>query len=356
MSRYLIGGIAHTAFNSSTLENEDLKWERTSQTDIGIDISFLNSRISVIADYYHKKTRDLLLEVPVPTSTGFTTALQNAGSLENKGFEFSISTKNIVKNDFKWSSEFNIYTNKGKVLDIVGTTIQTGTVNPAGTSLNTAIVQAGSPLGSFYGRISQGVDPATGKIKFLKNAAGTADSVGIIGNANPKFLYGLSNSFTYKRFVLDIFFQGVKGNDILNATRVLTESMALPMNQSATVLDRWKKPGDVTNMPGVSPSNWDNSAISTRFIEKGSYLRLKSLTLGYNFPQASLSKMKMQRFMIYFTGQNLLTFTKYTGFDPEVSAFSGKDQGTTNQNTAPGVDYGTYPQSRDYILGINITF
>lgn len=356
MSRYLFGGVEHTAFNSSTLENTDLKWERTSQTDIGIDISFLNSRINITADYYHKKTTDLLLEVPVPTSTGFSTALQNAGSLENKGFEFFISSKNIVQKNFKWSTDFNIYTNKGKVLDIVGTTIQTGTINPAGTSLNTAIVQAGSPLGSFYGRISQGVDPATGKIKFMQNAAATGDSIGIIGNANPKFLYGFTNSFSYKKFSLDIFFQGVKGNDILNATRVLTESMALPMNQSATVLSRWKKAGDITDMPGISTSNWDNSAISTRFIEKGSYLRLKSLTLGYNFSPEALAKWRMSKFMIYFTGQNLLTFTKYTGFDPEVSAFSGKDQGTTNQNTAPGVDYGTYPQSRDYILGINITF
>jgi hypothetical protein len=242
------------------------------------------------------------------------------------------------------------------VLDIVGTTIQTGTINPAGTSLNTAIVQAGSPLGSFYGKISEGVDPATGTIRFMKNKGGTEDSVGIIGNANPKFIYGFSNSISFKGFTLDIFFQGAYGNDILNATRILTESMSLAMNQSATVLNRWKNPGDITDMPGVSPSDWANSAVSTRYVEDGSYLRLKALTLGYNLPQSVLSKLKMNRFMIYFTGENLLTFTKYTGFDPQVSAFSGKSQGTTNQNTAPGVDFGTYPQSRDFILGINLSF
>jgi len=355
MSRYLIDG-ERTGFVSTTLENKDLKWENTAQTDIGIDVSILNNRLSFTADYYYKKTSDLLLEVPTPTTTGFRSALQNAGSLENRGFEFSVSSKNMVKSNFRWNTDFNISTNKGKVLDIVGTTIQTGTINPAGTSLNTAIVRAGSPLGSFYGKISNGVDKATGKIIFRKNAAGTADSVGIIGNANPKFIYGLTNSFSYKGFTLDIFFQGVQGNDILNATRILTESMALPMNQSATVLKRWKAAGDITDMPGVSPSNWDNSAVSTRYVENGSYLRLKALTLGYNLPQSVLSKLKMNRLMVYFTAENLFTFTKYSGFDPEVSAFSGKAQGTTNQNTAPGVDFGTYPQSRDFILGINLSF
>ncbi|HNL38627.1 MAG TPA: hypothetical protein PKH43_05830, partial [Saprospiraceae bacterium] len=237
-----------------------------------------------------------------------------------------------------------------------GTTLQTGTVNPAGTSLNTAIVQAGSPLGSFYGKYSQGVDPATGHMIFLKTADGGADSVGIIGNANPKFVFGFGNSISYKNFSLDFFFQGVQGNDILNATRILSESMVLPMNQSADVLRRWRRPGDITDIPGVSPSNWDNSAVSTRYVEDGSYIRLKALTLGYRIPTESLGKMKISRFMVYVTAENLLTFTKYSGFDPEVSAFSASNQGATNQNTAPGVDFGTYPQSRDFTFGLNITF
>ncbi len=353
LSRYLING-ERTAFTSSTLENQDLRWEHTAQTDIGFDVSFLNSRILFTADYYYKKTKDLLLEVPVPTSTGFSSALQNAGSLENKGFEFSISTKNIISSNFKWNTDFNISTNKGKVLDIVGTTMQTGTINPAGTSLNTVIVKAGSPLGSFYGRIAQGVDKNTGRIVFMQNAANTGDSVGIIGNANPKFMYGLSNSFTFGKFTVDIFLQGVHGNQILNATRILTESMALPMNQAASVLRRWRKAGDVTDMPGISPSDWSNSAVSTRYIEDGSYLRVKALTFGYSVPFEK--KAKISRLNIYLTAENLLTFTKYSGFDPEVSAFSGKSQGTTNQNTAPGVDYGTYPQAREFILGLNISF
>jgi hypothetical protein len=298
----------------------------------------------------------MLLKVPVPTSTGFSIALQNAGSLENKGFEFQVGSKNIVRNKFKWNSDFNISFNRNKVLSIVGNTIHSGTINPAGDDFNTAIVQEGMALGTFYGKISQGVDPTTGNINFLKTADNSGDSLGVIGNANPKFTYGFSNSFTMGNFIVNIFLQGVSGNQIFNATKILTESMALTMNQSATVLNRWKKPGDITDIPRSSLNDWTNSNPSTRYIENGSYLRLKSLTIGYNLPKSVLTKLRMTRCMIYFTSENLLTFTKYKGFDPEVSAFSGSSNNPTNQNTAPGVDYGTYPQSRDFILGLNISF
>lgn len=355
-NKYLIGGETHTAFTPSTLENQDLRWEKTSQLDIGVDLAFLDNRISLTADYYYKKTTDILLEVPQPTSVGYSTALQNAGSLENKGFEFQVSSRNIVSSDFRWNTDFNISFNKNKVLSIIGTTIHSGGINPAGDEFNTAVVQEGKSLGSFYGKISQGVDPATGDIKFMKTADGSADSVGIIGNANPKFIYGLTNSFAYKNFTLDIFLQGVQGNQIMNATRILTESMALTMNQSATVLNRWHTPGDITDMPRVTPNDWANSNPSTRYLENGSYLRVKSLTLGYTIDPSVLTRLKITRCMVYFTAENLLTFTKYSGFDPEVSAFSGSGQDATNQNTAPGVDFGTYPQSRDFVLGVKISF
>lgn len=355
-NKYLIGGVTHTAFTPSTLENQDLRWEKTSQIDIGIDLAVLDNRISFTADYYYKKTTDLLLEVPQPTSTGFSTALQNAGSLENKGFEFQVSSRNIVSSDIRWNTDFNISFNRNKVLSIIGTTLHSGGINPAGDEFNTAVVQEGKPLGSFYGKISQGVDPATGDIKFMQTADGSADSVGIIGNANPKCIYGLTNSFAYKNFTLDIFLQGVQGNQIMNATRILTESMALTMNQSATVLNRWHTPGDITDMPRITPNDWVNSNPSTRYLENGSYLRLKSLTLGYAIDPSVLTRLKITRCMVYFTAENLLTFTKYSGFDPEVSAFSGNSQDATNQNTAPGIDFGTYPQSRDFVLGVKISF
>lgn len=355
-SKYLINDQVKTAYLPASLENVDLTWEKTHQVDIGIDLGLFNNRLLITADYYDKKTSDMLLAVPIPTSTGYSSAWQNAGSLRNKGFEFSVNTKNINRNHFKWTTDANISFNRNTVLDIVGTQLIVGTINPAGSDYNTALVKEGKPLGSFYGKISQGVDPATGKIKFMQNAAGTADSVGIIGNANPRFSYGFTNSFTWKNFTLDIFFHGVSGNQVMNATRILSESMALVMNQSATVLNRWKKPGDITDIPGVSPNNWDNSTPSTRYVEKGSYLRLKALTIGYKLPENMISKLKMSRCLLYFTAENLLTFTNYSGFDPELSAFTSKSSSTTNQNAAPGIDWGTYPQSRDFILGVNISF
>ena len=243
---YITGGSAINAYVPSTLENSALKWEKTAQFNIGLDIAFLDSRVTVNADYYKKTTTDLLLYVPVPASVGIpgNVALQNAGSLENRGFEFQISSRNIVKSDFSWKTDFNINFNKNKVLDIVGTIIHSGAINPAGTTYNLSIVQEGQPLGLFYGYISDGVDPATGMMVY-RNIAGSTDITDedktIIGNANPDFTYGLTNSFAYKDFTLDLFLQGVQGNDIFNATKILSESMRLGMNQSATVAQQVEK-------------------------------------------------------------------------------------------------------------------
>ena len=358
---YITGGSVINAYVPGTLENTALKWEKTGQYNFGVDIALLNSRVTINADYYHKKTTDLLLYVPVPASVGIpgNTALQNAGSLENKGFEFQISSRNFVKGDFTWNTDFNINFNKNKVLDIVGTVIHSGAINPAGTTYNLSIVREGQPLGQFYGYIATGVDPQTGMMVYkdldASNDITDADKT-IIGNANPDFTYGLTNSFAYKNFTLDLFLQGVQGNDIFDATRMLTESMRLGMNQMATVLDRWQNPGDITDVPRSLKDDVTNSQPSTRFIENGSYLRVKSLTLAYNLPKSALERMKINRLQIYATCENLLTFTKYSGFDPEVSAFNASTQDNTSKNTAPGVDFGTYPQSRDFIIGLNVTF
>lgn len=358
---YITGGMMVNAYVPSTLENTALKWEKTAQFNIGLDLGFLDGRITFNADYYKKKTTDLLLYVPIPASVGIpgNVALQNAGSLENRGFEFQINSRNFVKGNFSWNTDFNINFNKNKVLNIVGTVIHSGAINPAGTTYNLSYVKEGQPLGLFYGYISEGVDPATGMIKYkdLDGVAGITDGdKTIIGNANPDFTYGLTNTFAYKNFTLDLFLQGVQGNDIFNATKILSESMRLPMNQSADVLRRWKNPGDVTDIPKAVKDDVSNSEPSTRYIENGSYLRLKSITLGYNLPKPVLERLKISRLQIYVTSENLFTFTKYSGFDPEVSAFNATSQDNTSKNTAPGVDYGTYPQSRDFIIGLNVTF
>ena len=271
-------------------------------------------------------------------------------------------TKNIVKKDFSWSSDFNIYLNRGKVLSIVGTTMYTGQISPA-DNYDVAIVQAGLPLGSFYGKYSLGVDKQTGMIDYLQQKNGGGDSLGVIGNANPKYSYGFTNSFRYKSFSLDIFLQGVQGNQIFNGTRILSEAMTNGENQSAAVLKRWEKTGDVTSIPKSTLSDVSNVYPSTRFIENGSYLRVKSVTLSYSLPQSIVNKIKANKCMLYLTAENLFTFTKYSGFDPEVSAFNAtsinansSNNSNTNRNTAPGVDFGTYPQSRDIIVGLNLTF
>jgi len=351
---YVIGGNVVAGYVPVTLENPSLKWETTRQTDVGIDMALINSRILFTADYYYKKTTGLLLNSPVPATSGYTSALKNIGDLQNQGTEFQLTTKNLV-GKFKWRSDFNISFNRNKILNIEGGIIQDGAIDERG---NTSIAEAGHPLGTFYGYVSKGIDPNTGNIiyKMADTTQGlqTSDQT-IIGNANPKFIYGFTNDFSYKNWSLTVFIQGVQGNDILNATRIFTEGMWEPRNQSATVLKRWTTPGQITNVPREDLTNpngdpHDNSLISSRYVENGSYLRIKSLSLAYNLPEQFLNKLRISRLRLYATAENLLTFTKYSGFDPEVSAFG------SSSNVAPGVDFGTYPQTRDIIFGVNVTF
>ncbi|MEO9022097.1 MAG: TonB-dependent receptor [Ginsengibacter sp.] len=355
-SNYVFDDAAVSGTAPITLENPELRWETTDQLNIGMDISFWKSRVTLTSDYYIKRTKDLLLNVPIPASVGIpsNSALQNAGKIENRGIEFQLNTKNLI-NKFRWSTGFNISFNQNKVLDMVGTSIKVGSIESRG---NTSIAQEGFPLGTFWGYIYEGVDPNTGNAIYKdldKNGDIDEDDKTIIGKANPKYTFGLTNSFNYKGFSIDVFFQGVQGNQIFNATRVLSEAMIDGKSQSAAVLKRWTKPGQITNIPRQSlndpgiPDPTYNSLISSRYIEDGSYVRLKSLTIGYTLPKAIINKLGINRCLIYITGENLLTFTNYSGFDPEVSAFGAS-------NTAPGVDFGTYPQSRDILFGLNISF
>ena len=209
----------------------------------------------------------------------------------------------------------------------------------------------GQPLGVFYGYISKGVDPETGNLIYeTTNADGTPSlsERTIIGDPNPKFTYGLTNNFSYQGFTLNLFLQGSYGNDIYNISRMETEGMYDAKNQSVAVLDRWERPGMVTYMPRAVATK-ENLLTSTRFVEDGSYLRLKTLTLSYNLASKWLKKMNITRLQPYFTTTNLLTLTKYKGFDPEVSQYGGSA-------TVQGIDYGTYPQSKSYVIGFNVEF
>ncbi|MFD0795585.1 SusC/RagA family TonB-linked outer membrane protein [Mucilaginibacter litoreus] len=355
-ANYIIGGNVIPGTYPSTIQNRNLKWEETQQTNIGIDLTILNNRLTFSADAYIKDTKDLLLGYPVPRSTGYDVVSKNVGKLRNKGLEFMVSSRNIQGDNFTWNTDFNISFNRNNVIDLVGQQFFSNTIS--GRS-EISLVREQQPLGVFYGYVYAGVDPQTGNALYLNNAgektsSPSADDRRIIGNPNPDFIYGLTNTFSYKNFSLNIFLQGSQGNDIFNASRIETEGMTGPQNQSTAVLRRWTAPGQETDIPRASVNNTDNSRISTRFVENGSYLRVKTATLSYNFPKAIASKLKLGSIRVYATGENLLTFTKYSGYDPEVNAFTSSGGLATNGGF--GIDYGTYPQTRNLIFGLNASF
>ncbi|MBS1757884.1 MAG: TonB-dependent receptor [Bacteroidetes bacterium] len=359
---YPIGGVLVPGIIPTTLENKNLKWETTDQTDIGLDVAAFQSRILLTADYYIKNTKNLLFNRPIPTSVGYgvitgtsstTTALQNIGTVQNKGIEFQVTTKNLV-GKFKWSTDFNISFNRNKVISIDGDSALIANISERG---NMSKIKAGLPLGSFYGYISDGVDPLTGNMIYRdldKSGDLSEGDKTIIGNANPNYIFGITNDFAYQNWSLNIFIQGVQGNDIFNATRIATEGMFDGRNQSSAVLNRWKTSGQATNMPKADIGNPYNTLVSSRFVENGSYVRIKSLSLSYHLPARLLKQLKLTDFKLYATAENLFTFTKYTGFDPEVSAF-GNSGDNQERNAAIGVDYGTYPQTRSFIFGLSLT-
>lgn len=331
--------------------NPDLRWETTAQSNVGIDLSMFNYRVNVNIDAYIKKTDDVLLDVQLSNSLPITTIQTNAGSIENKGLEFNISTVNTNR-ALRWNTDFNISFNKNKVTALEYTDVYYfGRIYS--NNQDVAIVREGLSLGSFFGYVSDGVDPETGDIKYRDvNGNGVFDTGDrtVIGNAQPDFVFGLTNSFTYKRFDFNFFFQGSYGNDIYNATRIDLEGMFDSKNQSVAVLRRWTPENRNTDIPrAAGGGNVDNVRNSTRFVEDGSYIRLKQVTLLYRLIDRAKSPTGIQRMAVYATGQNLLTFTKYSGFDPEVNAFG-------RSATELGIDYGTYPQAITVTVGFNVEF
>ena len=335
----------------TTYGNPDLRWETTTQSNIGVDLSMWNGRLVFVADAYLKQTDDVLLNVQLSNSLPISSIQTNAGSIENKGLEFSLSTVNTVK-ALKWRTDFNISFNKNKVTALQYTDVYYfGRIYS--NNQDVAIVKEGLPLGTFFGYVSDGVDPETGDLTFRDvNGNGIFDPGDrtVIGDANPTFTYGMTNTFSWRRFDFNFFFQGSYGNDIYNATRIDLEGMFDSKNQSTAVLRRWTPENRNTDIPrAVGGGNVDNVRNSTRFVEDGSYLRLKAVTLTYNFNPRLLKKSGISKLSVYTTGQNLLTFTNYSGFDPEVNAFG-------LSATELGVDYGTYPQARTLTVGLNAEF
>lgn len=341
----------------SQLRNDDLKWETTAQFDAGIDFGLFNNRITGEIDYYVKNTTGLLLNVNVPATTGFTSMVRNVGKLENRGFEFVLNSQNLV-GAFKWSTSLNFAINKGKVTDIQGQIIQGGVSN-----MNR--VEQGYNVGAFYTVEFAGVDPANGNALFYKNtknADGTLDRSTtsiysqatrvVVGDPNPNLIFGITNTFSYKNFDVSIFFNGVMGNqnNIYGMGRYSSASMLYEDNNTADQLGRWQKAGDITNIPQARLYRTNGSQASSRYIVDGSYIRLRNASIGYTFNAKKLSKYKIDKLRIYVSGQNLLTFTKYPYWDPEVNADS------FDSNIAKGNDFYTAPQPRTFLFGINISF
>jgi TonB-linked SusC/RagA family outer membrane protein len=344
--------LAGPGIYQSSYGNPDLKWETTKQANLGLDLTMWDGRFLFTFDAYQKKTSDVLLNVQLTSSLPVNYILTNAGEIINQGLEFSFTTVNIDQKELKWNSNLNFSFNKNEVTSLKYTPVYYfGRIYSNNEYISRLSV--GNPLGTFYGYISEGVDPETGDIVYKDvNNNGIFDPGDrtVIGYGMPKLTFGFTNNITYKRFTANIFFQGSYGNDIFNATRIDLEGMFDSKNQSTVVLDRWTPENPNTDIPrAVGGGNVDNVRNSSRFIEDGSYLRLKSLTISYNVLKNREKLNIVKGLNVYVTGQNLLTFTSYSGFDPEVNAYG-------NSAVEVGIDYGTYPQSRTIIFGLNVEF
>lgn len=337
----------------SQLPNPNLKWETTLGTDFGIEASILNNRIEFNIDYYTRKTKDLLLQVQVPGTTGFESQLQNIGNLNNKGFEFEINSTNISTKNLRWTSSLNFSRNRNKITNLGGQVL--------GTGVNKAI--EGQPLGVFFAREFAGADPANGDALYYTNslkADGTIDHSTtnnyntatdvVIGNPNPKFIYGFDNAVTYKSFDFDVLLQGVYGNQIYNGGGEFMSSNGSNGfdNQTPDQLAAWKKPGDITMVPEARLFYPNGTDASSRYISGGSYMRVKAVALGYNLSKNVLNRLKIDHFHIYVRAENLFTFTQYAGWDPEVTA------DFYNDNINKGYDFYSAPQFKTITVGLNI--
>ena len=366
----------------NALGNPNLKWETTVQADIGLDASFLNQRIDITTDYYSKDTKNLLLNAPLPTSMGFSSDYKNIGQVRNSGFEFSINTVNIRTSNFSWLSSFNISFNRSKVIAL--TQNQEALLSSIGLDVGyTAplyMAKIGQPIAQIIGYKWDGVYQFSnfnqvgskyllkdnvsnngntrssirpGDIKYRDiNRDGVVDGndVTVIGNPYPKHVGGLTNSLRYKSFDLNFFFQWSYGNDVVNLNKLMfdgNQSAILNLNQFASYEKRWT-PQNTNTTEYRTLGGGPKGTYSSRLIEDGSFLRLKTVQIGYNLPANKLRKAGIKSMRVYVSGQNLYTWTKYSGMDPEVSSYQS--------TLTPGADYSSYPRAMTTTIGLNVSF
>lgn len=347
-------------FIPSQLGDRTLKWEKTAQADIGLEFGLFNNRLSGEIDVYDKQTTDLLLAVNVPATNGFFDNInfsnqiyQNIGSLRNRGVELTLNGTIIDNTSFRWTSTFNIAFNRNKITDLNGQIITGG-----GRASQRAI--EGEPIGVFFYQKFVGVDPATGDALYLdadKNPTSNFNQAErqVVGDPNPDYTGGFNNTFTFKGFDLNVFFTFVQGNDIYNAAGIYTSSgFANGLdNQTKDILNAWKQPGDITNVPRIGISYASGGRASSRWIFDGSYVRLRQLTLGYNFPSSLINSLKIKGGRLFVSGQNLWIKTDYPA-DPEVSSIGTGGSGVPNISS--GTDFYTIPQPKTISVGLNVRF
>lgn len=375
----VINGQTVNAVRPTTVANNDLTWETTTQLNIGADIGLFNDRVSLTAEYYRMVTSDLLFNVELPQYSGYTSQLKNIGEVENKGIELTLSTRNIDRG-LKWNMDVNFSANRNKVLSLPGGNdilYGSGPGHLVGLG-NTQILREGEAVGTFYGWIYDGVyqegddfvpgggfEQAAGGEKFRdingRNAEGqltgapdgllNANDQTIIGNPHPDFIWGWNNDLKFKNFDLNIFFQGSQGNDILSYTLMELNLLSGINNATTEALNRWTPTNTNTDVPKASVGR--TRRVSTRWIYDGSFVRLKNLALGYTLPTTMLERLKINKLRLYVSAQNILTLTDYEGYDPEVNY---RSESATDSNRNLGLDYGSYPNAKSYTVGLNIGF
>jgi TonB-linked SusC/RagA family outer membrane protein len=390
----------NTLVPGTKLANEELQWERTNSFNVGLDMAIFKNRVNLSADFYNQQSNNLLLEATIPTSTGYSTQFRNIGSVRNRGVEFVLNTKNIVGKDFQWTTNLNISFNRSRVLELNGT-------NRLAPS-DMFIIEKGRSLGQFYGYLYDGLyttddfvqngstytlkdgvarlkgsniaNVKPGDIKY-KTVVGEVDNKGnpvwstadrtIIGRGEPDFTGGITNTFTYKGFDLNIFMNFVSGNKVFNANsrRFLgpylpNQTMLAPMANRFRLIDpaTGKETTDLARLSELNPNQYaadamwslhsDNSkAISDHidyYLEDGSFLRLNTITLGYTLPRELLKRAGISQARLYTTVNNIHTFTSYSGYDPEVA--------NTDNPTKKGLDDSAYPRAKSFVIGLNVTF
>ena len=339
---------APTLGGKSNIGNKDLTWETTTQTNVGIDFAILDNRVTFTLDGYYKYTKDMLMNVPLPSPN--PSIYRNEGEMSNWGLEFAVSSVNIDRPDFTWNTDFNISMNRNRLEKLQLQQVYYYTKTSEALSEYVVRMTPGQPLSMFWGYNALGVDPETGMVIYEDiNGDGKINSSDkqYIGNANPLFTFGMTNTLSWKGFNLSFLITGSVGNDIYNASKIEMIGMYNGSNQITDVLRRWRVPGQVTDIPKAG--ELDNLRASTRWVEDGSYLKIKNITLSYDFSGPWLKeKLNISRIQPYITLDNMITFTNYSGYDPEMSQYTSA--------TSMGIDWGTYPNVKTVTFGVNVDF